>query len=95
VIAILGIDELSDEDKIIINRARRVQRFLTQPFFVTEQYTGLKGRFVQLNETLEGFKQIIEGKLDNIPEQAFYMTGSIEEVKRKAETMVKNIVDTI
>ena len=80
VIAILGVDELSEEDQIIISRSRRIQRFLTQPFFVSETYTGLQGKFVSLNDTLNGFEQILEGKLDHIPEQAFYMTGTIEEV---------------
>ncbi len=80
IIAILGIDELSDEDKLIVSRARKIQRFLTQPFFVAEQFTGRPGRYVSISETVKGFKQIIEGKLDQIPEQAFYLTGTIDEV---------------
>lgn len=85
VISILGIDELSDEDQVIVGRARRIQRFLTQPFFVSETYTGLNGKFVTLEQTLDGFEQILEGVVDNIPEQAFYMTGTIEEVLERAE----------
>jgi F-type H+-transporting ATPase subunit beta len=85
VISILGIDELSDEDQVTVGRARRIQRFLTQPFFVSETYTGLNGKFVTLEQTLDGFEQILEGVVDNIPEQAFYMTGTIEEVLERAE----------
>lgn len=85
VIAILGMDELSDEDKIIVNRARRIQRFLTQPFFVSEQYTGRKGKFVSLEDTLDGFAQILNGAVDDLPEQAFYMAGTIEEVRQNAK----------
>ncbi len=79
IIAILGIDELSDEDKLTVSRARKIQRFLTQPFFVAEQFTGAKGRYVKIDDTIKGFKQILEGKHDNLPEQAFYMIGSIDE----------------
>ena len=85
VIAILGMDELSDEDKIIVNRARRIQRFLTQPFFVSEQYTGREGKFVNLKDTLDGFEQILTGAVDNLPEQAFYMAGTIDEVEQNAK----------
>jgi F-type H+/Na+-transporting ATPase subunit beta len=85
VISILGIDELSDEDQVIVGRARRIQRFLTQPFFVSETYTGIKGKFITLEQTLDGFEQILEGAMDNIPEQAFYMTGTIDEVYAQAE----------
>ena len=85
VIAILGLDELSDEDRQVVNRARRIQRFLTQPFFVSEQYTGLAGRYVQLEETLDGFEKILDGQLDHLPEQAFYMVGAIDEVIQKAQ----------
>lgn len=85
VISILGIDELSDEDQTIVGRARRIQRFLTQPFFVSETYTGLKGKFVTLEETLAGFEKILDGEVDHIPEQAFYMAGTIDEVFEKAE----------
>lgn len=84
IIAILGIDELSNEDKIIVSRARKIQRFLTQPMFVAEMYTGMEGRYVSIKDTLKGFKEIIEGKHDNLPEQAFYMVGTIEEAIKKA-----------
>lgn len=85
IIAILGIDELSEEDKLIVARARKLQRFMSQPFFVAEQFTGLPGRYVKVEDTIRGFKEIVEGKHDDIPEQAFYMTGTIEEVLEKAE----------
>ncbi|MEA3355676.1 MAG: F0F1 ATP synthase subunit beta [Patescibacteria group bacterium] len=85
IIAILGIDELSDEDKLIVSRARKIQRFLTQPFFVAEQFTGRAGRYVPIEETIKGFKQIVEGKLDQIPEQAFFMVGTIDEVIETAK----------
>ncbi len=87
IIAILGIDELSDEDKLVVARARKIQRFLSQPFFVAEQFTGLKGKYVKIEDTIKGFKEIVEGKHDDIPEQAFYMVGTIEEVLEKAEKM--------
>ena len=80
IIAILGVDELSDEDKQIVNRARRVQRFLSQPFFVAEAFTGLEGKYVSIEDTVRSFKEIVEGKHDDIPERAFYMKGSIDEV---------------
>jgi len=83
IIAILGMDELSDEDKIIVSRARKVQRFLTQPMFVAETFTGLEGKYVKTEDTIKGFKEIIEGKYDSLPEQAFYMIGSIEEAVKK------------
>ncbi len=83
IIAILGMDELSEEDKLIVSRARKVQRFLSQPFFVAEVFTGAPGKYVPLSETIKGFKAIIEGKYDDIPEQAFYMVGSIDEVLEK------------
>jgi F-type H+-transporting ATPase subunit beta len=85
VIAILGMEELSEEDRVTVGRARRLQRFLTQPFFVSESFTGLSGRYVPLSETLRGFGQILEGRYDDVPEQAFYMVGSIDEVLPKAE----------
>ncbi len=85
IISILGIDELSDEDKLIVSRARKIQRFFSQPFFVAEAFTGLKGKYVPLKETIRGFKMIVEGKLDPLPEQAFYMVGSIEEAIEKAK----------
>ena len=87
IIAILGIDELSDEDKLVVARARKIQKFLSQPFFVAEQFTGLEGKYVKIEETIKGFKEIVEGQHDDIPEQAFYMVGTIEEVLEKAEKM--------
>ena len=84
IIAILGIDELSDEDKSIVSRARKVQRFLSQPFTVAEQFMGVKGKYVPIKETVRGFKEILEGKYDNVPESAFLFVGSIEEVLEKA-----------
>jgi len=89
IIAILGIDELSEEDKLTVARARRIQRFLSQPFFVAEQFTGLTGKYVPIAETVRGFKEVIEGKHDDLPEQAFYLVGGIEEVVAKAEKMRK------
>lgn len=85
IIAILGIDELSDEDKLTVSRARKIQRFLTQPFFVAEQFTGAKGRYVKVEDTIKGFKEILEGKHDKLPEQAFYMIGSIDEAVKNAQ----------
>ncbi|MFN3413961.1 MAG: F0F1 ATP synthase subunit beta [Thermoanaerobaculum sp.] len=87
IIAILGIDELSEEDKLIVARARKIQRFLSQPFHVAEQFTGLKGKYVPIAETVRGFRMIVEGELDHIPEQAFYMKGTIEEVLEHAERL--------
>src|SRR6058998_2239590 len=87
IIAILGMDELSEDDKLIVTRARRVQRFLSQPFHVAEQFTGLKGVFVKLKDTVRSFMEIIDGKYDHLPEQAFYMVGPIEEVVAKAEKL--------
>ena len=84
IIAILGIDELSEEDKVIVGRARRIQRFLSQPFFVAEQFTGLEGKFVELDETIRSFKEVVEGKHDDLPEQAFYLVGGIDEAVEKA-----------
>src|ERR1035437_9850157 len=89
IIAILGIDELSDEDKLIVARARKIQKFLSQPFHVAEQFTGFKGKYVQLADTIKGFREIVEGKHDSLPEQAFYMQGTIEEVLEKAEQLQK------
>jgi len=85
IIAILGIDELSEEDKLTVARARKIQRFLSQPFFVAEQFTGRKGKYVPIADTIRGFKEIVDGKHDAIPEQAFYMAGGIEEVVENAE----------
>ncbi|MBS0634369.1 MAG: F0F1 ATP synthase subunit beta [Verrucomicrobia bacterium] len=87
IIIILGMDELSDEDKKIVSRARKIQKFFSQPFFVAETFTGMTGRFVPLEDTVKGFKRIIEGELDHIPEQAFYMVGTIDEVFEKAEQL--------
>ena len=90
IIAILGMDELSEEDKAIVNRARKIQKFLSQPNFVAEQFTGLEGRYVKLEDTIRSFKGLVAGDYDHIPEQAFYMKGDIDEVvatyeKTKAE----------
>ncbi len=87
IIAILGMDELSDEDKQAVNRARKIQKFLSQPFFVAETFTGIPGKYVKLEDTLRSFKEILDGKHDDLPEQAFYMVGSIEEVLEKAEKL--------
>jgi F-type H+-transporting ATPase subunit beta len=89
IIAILGIDELSDEDKLTVARARKIQRFLSQPFHVAEAFTGRPGKYVKLADTIRGFKEIVEGKHDDIPEQAFYMVGPIEEVLERAEELKK------
>ncbi len=87
IIAILGMEELSDEDKLIVARARKIQRFLSQPFFVAEQFTGSPGRYVKVADTIKGFKEIVEGAHDDLPEQAFYMVGTIEEAQEKARKM--------
>lgn len=87
IIAILGMDELSEEDKLTVARARKVQRFLSQPFFVAEQFTGLKGRFVKIEDTIRGFRDLCEGKYDDIPEQAFYLVGTMEDALEKAKTL--------
>ena len=87
IIAILGIDELSEEDKLTVGRARRIQRFLSQPFFVAEQFTGFPGKYVPIADTVRSFKEIVDGKYDHLPEQAFYMVGTIEEAVEKAEKM--------
>jgi len=84
-IAILGMEELSEEDKVLVGRARRIQKFLSQPFFVAEQFTGSKGKYVPLQETIKSFKEVVEGKYDRLPEQAFYMVGGIEDVVEKAK----------
>lgn len=89
IIAILGVDELSEQDRLIVGRARRIQRFLSQPFTVAEQFTGMKGKFVPVSETIKGFKEILEGKYDELPESAFLFAGSIEEVKEKAKAMME------
>jgi len=87
IIAILGIDELSEDDKLTVARARKIQRFLSQPFHVAEQFTGTPGRFVKIADTVKGFREVIDGKHDDIPEQAFYMVGTIDEVLERAEKM--------
>jgi len=87
IIAILGIDELSEEDKLTVGRARRIQRFLSQPFFVAEQFTGFPGKYVPIADTVRSFREIVDGKYDHLPEQAFYMVGTIEEAVEKAEKM--------
>ena len=87
IIAILGIDELSEEDKLSVSRARKIQKFLSQPFFVAEQFTGFKGKYVPIAETIKGFKEIAAGKYDDLPEQAFYMVGTIEEAVEKSRAM--------
>ena len=87
IIAILGMDELSEEDRLTVERARKIQKFLSQPFHVAEQFTGLKGRYVQLEDTIRSFKEVLEGKHDAIPEQAFYLVGSIDDVLEKAKTL--------
>jgi F-type H+-transporting ATPase subunit beta len=89
IIAILGIDELSEEDRLTVGRARRIERFLSQPFFVAEVFTGLTGKYVSLNDSVSGFQKILQGELDNLPEQAFYLVGTIEDVLEKAKTLVK------
>ena len=87
IIAILGMDELSEEDKETVNRARKIQKFLSQPFFVAEQFSGIQGKYVKIEDTIRGFKEIIEGKHDELPEQAFYMVGTIEEAVEKAKSI--------
>ncbi|GDX13049.1 ATP synthase subunit beta 2 [Acidobacteriota bacterium] len=90
IIAILGMDELSDDDKLVVARARKIQRFLSQPFFVAEQFTGMKGKYVELAETIKGFTEICDGKWDHLPEQAFYLVGTIEEAEEKAKKLAVN-----
>ena len=85
IIAILGMDELSDEDKLIVSRARKIQRFLSQPFHVAEAFTGSPGKYVSLKETIRGFRGIVDGEYDALPEQAFYMVGTIDEAVEKAK----------
>lgn len=89
IIAILGMEELTEEDKLTVSRARKIQRFLSQPFHVAEQFTGMSGKYVQLKDTIKGFREILDGKCDDLPEQAFYMIGGIEEVYEKAEQLKK------
>jgi F-type H+-transporting ATPase subunit beta len=87
IIAILGMEELSEEDKLAVSRARRIQRFLSQPMFVAEPFTGQEGKYVPIKETVRGFKEILEGKHDTLPEQAFYMVGTIDDAVEKAKTL--------
>ena len=87
IIAILGMDELSEDDKLTVERARKIERFLSQPFFVAEVFTGSPGKYVSLEDTIKGFKEILEGKHDSVPEMAFYMVGGIDEVLEKAEKL--------
>jgi F-type H+/Na+-transporting ATPase subunit beta len=87
IIAILGLDELSEEDRLVVSRARKVERFLSQPFFVAEVFTGSPGKYVSLSETIEGFKLILSGDLDDLPEQSFYLVGTLEEAVAKAATL--------
>jgi F-type H+/Na+-transporting ATPase subunit beta len=89
IIAILGMDELSEDDKLTVSRARKIQRFLSQPFFVAQQFTGTPGVYVELKDTIRGFEEIVQGKHDDLPEQAFYMQGTIEDVKKRAEELAK------
>ena len=89
IIAILGMDELSEDDKKVVERARKIQRFLSQPFHVAEQFTGSPGKYVKVDDTVRGFREILDGKHDDLPEQAFYMVGGIEEAKEKAETIAR------
>jgi len=86
IIAILGMDELSDEDKLVVNRARKIQRFLSQPFSVAEAFTGMQGKYLPIAETVRGFREILEGKHDDIPEQLFLFAGGIDEVVERAKT---------
>ena len=87
IIAILGMDELSEEDKLVVTRARKMQRFLSQPFFVAEVFTGAPGKYVSLKDTISSFKSILDGEMDQYPEQAFYMVGGIEEVAERAKSL--------
>ena len=87
IIAILGIDELGEDDKLTVSRARKIERFFSQPMFVAEQFTGIPGKYVSLKETVQGFKEILEGKHDNLPEQAFYMVGTIEDAVNRAKEL--------
>ncbi|NMD14527.1 MAG: F0F1 ATP synthase subunit beta, partial [Caldisericales bacterium] len=89
IIAILGMSELSEEDRKLVYRARKLQKYLSQPFFVAESYSGRAGKYVSLKETVAGFKEIVEGRCDDLPEDAFYMVGNIEEAKEKARKLVE------
>jgi F-type H+-transporting ATPase subunit beta len=87
IIAILGLDELSEDDKLTVARARKIQRFFSQPFTVGEQFTGLKGEYVKVDDTIKGFREILDGKCDDMPEQSFYMVGTIDQAREKAKKM--------
>jgi F-type H+-transporting ATPase subunit beta len=87
IIAILGLDELSEDDRLVVARARKIERFLSQPFFVAEVFTGSPGQYVKLEDTITGFNMILDGELDDLPEQAFYLVGDIEQAKAKAEKL--------
>ncbi len=87
IIAIMGMEELSEEDKLIVSRARKIQRFLSQPFSVAEQFTGMEGRYVPIKETIRGFREILDGKHDDLPESAFLFVGTIDEAVEKAKTI--------
>jgi F-type H+-transporting ATPase subunit beta len=89
IIAILGIDELSEDDRVVVARARKLQNFLSQPFHVAEQFTGIPGKYVSLEDNIRSFKKIISGEMDEVPEQAFYLVGTIEEVFEQAKTLAK------
>ena len=89
ILAILGIDELSEDDKVAVARARKIQRFLSQPFHVAEQFTGIPGKYVSLADNIRSFKMIVDGELDHLPEQAFYLVGAIEEVYEQAKKLEK------
>ena len=91
IIAIMGMDELTDEDKVLVARARRIQKYLSQPFTVAEQFTGMAGKYVPIKETIRGFREIIDGKCDDIPESAFLFAGTIDEVREKAEAENEHI----
>ena len=87
IIAIMGMEELSEEDKLVVNRARKIQRFLSQPFSVAEQFTGMEGKYVPIKETIRGFREILDGKHDNLPESAFLFVGTIDEAVEKAKKL--------
>ncbi len=91
IIAILGLDELSEEDKLVVSRARKIQRFFSQPFFVAQQFTGLAGKYVPVAETIRGFQEIVDGKHDDLPERAFYLVGTIEEAREQAERIAREV----
>jgi F-type H+-transporting ATPase subunit beta len=89
IIAILGLDELSDEDKLVVSRARKIQKFFSQPMFVASQFTGLEGKYVKLEDTVRGFRELVDGKHDDLPEQAFFMVGTIEDAIEKAKSIAQ------